>query len=62
MVKTFRNANIGDSVTYITQQKQTFSGKVRMKFPTHVVIMVRNGQPKCVDDNNFVSVRKGRNG
>lgn len=56
---TYRDAEVGDSVTYKTPQGQTFSGKVVMKFNTHVVLN-RKGQPKCVDDSNFVSMRRGK--
>lgn len=57
---TYRDAQIGDSVKYITPQKQTFNGKVVMKFATHLVLN-RKGQPKVVDDKNFVSLRKKKN-
>lgn len=56
--KTFRDANVGDSIKYSTPQGQTGRGKVVMKFNTHLVLGKKNGQPKCVDDNNFVSMRK----
>ena len=60
-MRTFRDANVGDSVTYKSLQNQTFSGKVVIKMPTHVVINVGGrGMPKCVDDSNFVRMRKGR--
>ena len=57
---TINDAEVGDSVTYRTPQNQTFTGKVVIRMPEHVVIN-RRGMAKCVDANNFVSMRKGKN-
>jgi len=60
--RTHRDAEVGDSVTYRSPQGQEFSGRVVIKTNTHVVINVGGrGIPKCVDDSNFVRMRKGKN-
>jgi len=61
-MRTFRDAQVGDSVTFKNQHNQTFSGRVVIKMNTHVVINVGGrGTPKCVDDSNFVRMRRGKN-
>ena len=59
---TINEAEVGDSVKYKTPQGQFYSGVVRMRFPEHVVIIVKGrGMPQVVDANNFVSMRRGKN-
>lgn len=63
-----KDARIGDTVTFRTAQGQLRKGRVvlipRSGEGEHVVVNCggRHGTPKCVDANNFVSLRKAKNG
>ena len=59
----FEDIMMGDTIYFSTPHKDEMKGKAVMKGPHGWVVNVggRHGTPRVVHENNFVSMRKGKN-